>query len=49
MEIEHSTGEKKAEFEHTLTVCKEFSYLLTEGLITAEECGEEIRFFPASA
>lgn len=47
MEIEHSTGAEKEEYERTLKVCREFSYALAEGLVTAEECGEEICFFPA--
>lgn len=48
MEIEHASDPgEKAEYERTLKVCEEVAYGLAEGLITAEECGGEIHFFPA--
>lgn len=47
-EIECCTDpDEKAEYERTLTVCREVSYALAEGRVTAEEIGGEV-FFTAA-
>ena len=47
-EIECATDpEECAEYERTLTVCKELAYGLTEGLFTAEEIKGELYFTAA--